>query len=447
MIISGGHQNRRVPHVKRLRRFAPLPRRLRRYQRALRARSTPPLAAAVSPRMQKNCLLRRGFGIRESCEGQPVERLLSLTELAMAAVAAAFVAAGDVASAPVTPPTRTDLLLVDQEMRECYRAATLLSDGNTKRGRKTKHDTATRRWIDTVGFPNVSMGKMPAQSDLAMMRSSPRSSLSGPSLVARDAWSQLHGRDPRSKKQTAAEKQHQTTLLAWARTNMPDALTPATVRRGRVASWQFDFGTWKGYSPTKLALAASEVGCSGTSRSLPANAVAAGAYLTWITGQAGPSSGQAFKWRFPSHFYLYLAMRDLELQGRAVKGNTGPILLKLPAAVHRQYEAWADIRLGSADAEDGVAGAQPPRQGSGEDAEGEEPVAGALRVPLPLPPVDPIESATPPAQREFFKSILTDIANGDRPEYQEWEQLTVWRRAHPQPVHWCHVAAWPRCAL
>ena len=280
-------------------------------------------------------------------------------------MAAEFVAVTDVAWAPVTPPTRADLLLADAEMRECYRAATLLSDGNTKRGRKSKHDTATRRWIDTVGFPSIAMDKMPAESDLAMMRLSPRSSLSGATLVARDAWSQLHGRDPRSKKQTAAEKQQQTTLLTWARTNMLDALTPATVRRGRVASWKLDFGTWKDHTPMQLALAASEVGCSGTSRSLPAKSVAAGAYLTWITGQAGPSSGQPFKWRFPSHFYLYLAMRDLELDGRTVKGNTAPIVLRLPTAVHRQYEVWADIRLGSVDAEDDVAGAQPPREGSG----------------------------------------------------------------------------------
>ena len=47
----------------------------------------------------------------------------------------------------------------------------------------------------------------------------PRSSLSGANLIARDAWSQLHGRDPRSKQQTAAEQAGQQTLLAWARTN------------------------------------------------------------------------------------------------------------------------------------------------------------------------------------------------------------------------------------
>lgn len=366
-----------------------------------------------------------------------MERQVTLTESAMAAAPAAFVALTDVASAPVTPPSRTNLMLADAEMRECYQAATLLSDGNTKRGRKSKHDTATRRWIDTVGFPSISMGKMPAESDLAMMRLSPRSSLSGSNLTARDAWSQLHGRDPRSKKQTALEKQQQTTLLAWARTTMPDALTPATVRRGRVADWKFDFGTWKDNTPMRLALAASEVGCSGTSRSLPAKAVAAGAYLTWITGQAGPSSGQPFKWRFPSHFYLYLAMRELELQGRVVKGNTVPIVLRLPAAVHEQYEAWADIRLGPADADDGSPG-EPPRAGSEADAEGHEPVAGALRVPLPLPAVDPIETATPAAQKEFFKSILTEMTNGDRHAYRDWEQLTV---SCLQPC--CHPARAP----
>ena len=62
------------------------------------------------------------------------------------------------------------------------------------------------------------MGKRLLEHDLRMLRLSPRSSLSGAILAARDAWSQLHGRDPRSKQQTAAEKARQQTLLAWART-------------------------------------------------------------------------------------------------------------------------------------------------------------------------------------------------------------------------------------
>ena len=38
-------------------------------------------------------------------------------------------------------------------------------------------------------------------------------------------------------------------------------------------------------------------------------------------------------------------MRALEGQGRIVKGYTAPVMLKLSAAVHRQYETFADIRL------------------------------------------------------------------------------------------------------
>ena len=53
------------------------------------------------------------------------------------------------------------------------------------------------------------MGKIPAESDLAMLRLLPRSSLSGANLAARDTWSQQHGRDPRSKKQTAAEEEEE----------------------------------------------------------------------------------------------------------------------------------------------------------------------------------------------------------------------------------------------
>ena len=210
-------------------------------------------------------------------------------------------------------------MLVDAEMRECYRAATVLNDGRSRRGRKTKHHTATRRWIDTVGDPSISMGKMPAESDLAMLRLSPLSSLSGTNLTARLAWDQLHGRDPRSKRQTATEKAQQTMLLSWARTNMPDALTPAAVRRGRVASWTLDFGVWKGHSPMQLALGAAVTGGGRAARSLPQTSVPAGAYLTWISGQDG-GGRQPFKWRFPTHFYLYLAMRGLEEQGRAPVG-------------------------------------------------------------------------------------------------------------------------------
>ena len=42
----------------------------------------------------------------------------------------------------IDPPSRDDLMLLDQELRELYRAATLLPDGRSRHGRKTKHDTA-----------------------------------------------------------------------------------------------------------------------------------------------------------------------------------------------------------------------------------------------------------------------------------------------------------------
>ena len=109
-------------------------------------------------------------------------------------------------------------MLVHEELRECYRAATLLpGDGRSRRGRKTKHDTATRRWVDTVGFPAITMGKLPDEHDLVMLRLSPRSSLSGVNLKTRDAWSQLYGRDPRSKKQTAAPEKEGQRSKEWLR--------------------------------------------------------------------------------------------------------------------------------------------------------------------------------------------------------------------------------------
>ena len=59
----------------------------------------------------------------------------------------------------------------------------------------------------------------------------------------------------------------------------------------------------------------SAAGIAGRAQ-LPERTVPAGAYLLWITGQTARSNKPAFKWEFPKHFYLYLAMRDLEAEGR-----------------------------------------------------------------------------------------------------------------------------------
>ena len=104
----------------------------------------------------------------------------------MAAVAAA-------ACPPVSlGNSRTALMLLSHEYREIHRSASLRQDGSSSRGRKTKHNTATRRWIDTVGLTDLAAGKLPSAQDLAMLRSGPRGSLSGAALAARDAWSQQH---------------------------------------------------------------------------------------------------------------------------------------------------------------------------------------------------------------------------------------------------------------
>jgi len=102
--------------------------------------------------------------------------------------------------------SRTALMLLSHEYREIHRSASLRQDGSSSRGRKTKHNTATRRWIDTVGLPDLAAGKLPSAQDLAMLRSGPRGSLSGAALAARDAWSQQHARDPRSKQLTASKQ-------------------------------------------------------------------------------------------------------------------------------------------------------------------------------------------------------------------------------------------------
>ena len=327
----------------------------------------------------------------------------------------------------LAPSTRDELMLLDAELREAYREATLLPDGRSRRGRKTKHDTATRRWIDAVAFPALEMGKIPPASDMAMLKLSPRSSLSGANLKARDAWSQLHGRDPRSKKQTAAERAGQETLLAWARTNLPTATS--AVRRGKVASWKLDFGRWAGFSPRQLAFGSAAGTVVPEALAQRRRTVPAGAYLLWISGQTARSNKPSFKWSFPRHFYLYLAMRELEDEGRAVNGNDGPVGLALPPPVHRQYETYVDIRLTSADPD--AADNSEPRSPTSPPDTADAPTAGALRAPRPPQPVDAVETATPREQVEFFKSTLTEIDAGELPPYKEWTRLQVSCRRRP----------------
>ena len=108
----------------------------------------------------------------------------------------AMVAAAVDAAGAFLGNDRTSLMLMDHDLRELHRSASLRADGSSTRGRKTKHDTATRRWIDTVGFPMLAQGRLPDAHDIAMLRSGPRHLLSGTSLAARDAWSlQLHQGD------------------------------------------------------------------------------------------------------------------------------------------------------------------------------------------------------------------------------------------------------------
>ena len=65
---------------------------------------------------------------------------------------------------------RTALMLMDRDLRELHRSASLRADGSSTRGQKTKHDTATQRWIDTVGFPMLAQGRLPDAHDIAMHR-------------------------------------------------------------------------------------------------------------------------------------------------------------------------------------------------------------------------------------------------------------------------------------
>jgi hypothetical protein len=44
---------------------------------------------------------------------------------------------------------------------------------------------------------------------------------------------------------------------------------------------------------------------------------------------------------------------------------------------------------------------------------------------VPLAEINPIETATPLSQKEFFEETLLEIMHGDRPPYTEWNRLEV----------------------
>ena len=230
-------------------------------------------------------------------------------------------ALGVAAPAGFSGNDRTSLMLMDHEFRELYRVAGLNPDGRSRRGRKTKHNTATRRWIDTIGFPMLARGQLPEAHDLAMLRSGPRHTLNGRLLEARDAWSQLHARDPRSKQLTDVEKRGQQTLLAWVRTSKEtvETMTRSTVQRGRPGAWKLDFGhSWVGWTPGQLlALAASSKSTQEAAMRDAQTNVPPGNYLAWFTDQTTSQDPFVFNFaRIPSHFYLYLALRELEHEVR-----------------------------------------------------------------------------------------------------------------------------------
>ena len=101
-------------------------------------------------------------------------------------------------------------------------------------------------------------------------------------------------------------------------------------------------------------------------------------------------------------------------------------LLSLPTSAHTLYEAYCDIRLAPVSAspvddDDDSEGAaqQPAAAGDDSDAgdagDEQQPAAGALRAPVPLAEINPIETATPLPQKEFFEQTLLEMMHGDRP--------------------------------
>ena len=105
--------------------------------------------------------------------------------------------------------------------------------------------------------------------------------------------------------------------------------------------------------------------------------------------------------------------------------NGSKEVISLKPEAHAQYETYCDIRLAPVSPESEQPDDSDEQQPAAAQADAQQPAAGALQTPVPQPTIDPIETATPLPQKEFFEDVLLEVLHGDRPAYKDWKQLEV----------------------
>ena len=119
--------------------------------------------------------------------------------------------------------TRADLIRIEQLLLWLVNKAIPQRQG---RGRYTKDDTARRTHVRTCAIPNLRWGKVPKESDWAMLYMDPPRPANQASADFKNlmAWSELNHTDPRS----LASRPTQRSILDYAVAQ--DVIVPVTVR-------------------------------------------------------------------------------------------------------------------------------------------------------------------------------------------------------------------------
>lgn len=119
-------------------------------------------------------------------------------------------------------PTKDELIACYVKCKKLEKVmSSRQAGGGNKSGRYKKHDTARKRCLQRVVYPDLRLGKLPSELDSKMLFDAPGPcEISGPMKQQMDQWSSLFTRDakPTTKDKETMEEDHraQTDLLRWA---------------------------------------------------------------------------------------------------------------------------------------------------------------------------------------------------------------------------------------
>ena len=333
-------------------------------------------------------------------------------------------------------------------------------------------------------------GKLVPAADLSMIRLAPKKDLRGADLASMDAWSKKHAPDPRAPGQGASAEmteEQQVTLMRWAASNSDTFVAPLAARRGAPAAYTLHFGAYKGCTLSQLVRASKFGGRASILGDDGSGAPEPGDYLLWL-------ASRAFIWTFPYHVYLYIALRQLDLDSCSVFSKDAHTPLIMCDEAMLRYKEYARSLMtpytgerdpyasgsGGADADDdggadsgveveggeeeaelesdaddedgaaeggaaaaaGVGGGATPRaaRATARAARADDEVAddtahdaadGGDGIHSPLGMADTICNSVPSQQKQFLERVVSDMASGKRLAYEDMQRLDV---QPPDPI-------------